>query len=142
MEPAGRRSGRNGESSAAQRGIRGNVIIYPQRPSAVATVLSPAVEDIVSYVCVVYVGSQKPTKEWLKEKAVPLCVRPDRVRCALRWLQAHNPLYAHVRIDEHVLAQDDVEQALDVRRRAAFGIRSAKSVELLERSGHPMHQCQ
>jgi hypothetical protein len=34
-------------------------------------------------------------------------VRPDRIRAALHWLKAHNPLYADVIIDEELLARWD-----------------------------------
>jgi hypothetical protein len=60
----------------SQRGIKGNVIIYPQRPPEIANLLPPSKKDILTPVCVIFVGSI-PTTEWLREKAKPLCVRRD-----------------------------------------------------------------
>ncbi|KAJ6580007.1 hypothetical protein DFH09DRAFT_830625, partial [Mycena vulgaris] len=55
-----------------QRGVRGHIIVYPQRPSAIATSLPPSMEDIVTLICVIFVGSQPPTQEWLQKKASPM----------------------------------------------------------------------
>ncbi|KAJ6575715.1 hypothetical protein DFH09DRAFT_915178, partial [Mycena vulgaris] len=86
-----------------QRGVRGHIIVYPQRPSAIAKTLPPSVEDIITPICVIFVGSSPPTPEWLKTKASPLIVRKERVLNALSWLKTHNHLYADVAIDPTVL---------------------------------------
>ncbi|KAJ7025256.1 hypothetical protein C8F04DRAFT_968049, partial [Mycena alexandri] len=83
----------------AQRGVRGHVIVYPQKPSSIAKTLPPSIDDITTPICVVFVGSQPPTAEWLKEKASPLIVRKERVLNALSWLKIHNTLYREVLID-------------------------------------------
>ena len=86
-----------------QRGMRGHIIIYPQHPQHIATVLPPSVEDIVTPVCVLFVGSKPPSQEWLQKKAKPLSVRREKVREALLWLKAHNHLYNDIVIDHNML---------------------------------------
>ncbi|KAJ7125919.1 hypothetical protein C8R44DRAFT_593527, partial [Mycena epipterygia] len=85
-----------------QRGVRGHVIVYPQRPSAIAKVLPPSIEEIITPICVIFVGSKPPTTEWLQKKAKPLTVPKEKVLNALAWLQAHNPLYKDVEINPRV----------------------------------------
>ncbi|KAJ7667189.1 hypothetical protein B0H17DRAFT_834371, partial [Mycena rosella] len=85
-----------------QRGVRGHVIVYPQRPSDIAKVLPPSIEEVVTPICVIFVGSNPPTKEWLQKKAKPLTVRKEKVLAALDWLKLHNPLYKDVEINRHV----------------------------------------
>ncbi|TFK57774.1 hypothetical protein BDN72DRAFT_782873, partial [Pluteus cervinus] len=82
-----------------QRGLRGHIIIYPQRPETVLNVLPPPLEDVVQPIAVIFVGSQRPSDEWLRQHATPLWVRADRVRRALLWLQKNNHLYRNVSID-------------------------------------------
>ncbi|KAF8235802.1 hypothetical protein L208DRAFT_1184089, partial [Tricholoma matsutake] len=86
-----------------QRGFHGNIIIYPQQSQKIASILPPSVEEIVSPICVIFVGSSPPSAQWLRDKAKPLAVRADKVRRALIWLKEHNPLYSHIRIDHNVL---------------------------------------
>ena len=84
----------------AQRGLKGHVIIYPQRPSEIARVLPPSLDDVLTPICVLFVGSTPPTAEWLRNKAKPLCVRREKIRNALLWLQKNNPLYFDIQINE------------------------------------------
>jgi len=86
-----------------QRGFHGNIIIYPQQPEKIASILPPSIEDTTSLICVIFVGSSPPSVEWLRHKARPLAVRANKIRQALTWLQKNNPLYAHVSIDYNVL---------------------------------------
>ncbi|KAJ7908622.1 hypothetical protein B0H13DRAFT_2331271 [Mycena leptocephala] len=79
------------------------------RPSAVARSLPPSITDIITPVCVIFVGSKPPTEEWLKKKATPLIVRKERVMNALAWLKVHNHLYRDVLIDHTVLASQPDE---------------------------------
>lgn len=81
-----------------QRGLKGHTIIYPQRPGKLATVLPPPVEDVLTFICVIFVGSSKLTSEWLRTKAKPLVVRREKVYKALQWLKDNNPLYKDVSI--------------------------------------------
>ncbi|KAI1782878.1 hypothetical protein LXA43DRAFT_904714, partial [Ganoderma leucocontextum] len=95
----------------AQRGFKGHIIVYPQRPEDVADVLPRPMTDVLTPLCVIFVGSRPPTLQWLREKAAPLIVRREKVRSALCWLRIHNRLYAHVHIDDSNLAalpEDDV----------------------------------
>ncbi|KIK53155.1 hypothetical protein GYMLUDRAFT_179343, partial [Collybiopsis luxurians FD-317 M1] len=88
---------------AWQRGIKGNIIIFPQRPSSVAKVLPPNVDDIASTICIIFIGSGRPTKEWLKTHAKPLVVRPGKIRRALEWLKSHNKWYKDIEINYELL---------------------------------------
>ncbi|KAI0083572.1 hypothetical protein BDY19DRAFT_987881 [Irpex rosettiformis] len=82
-----------------QRGMRGHIIIHPQHPDRLANSLPPPVEDIARPICVIFVGSTPPTREWLVSKGSPLAINRERVLNALLWLKANNPLYSHVQID-------------------------------------------
>jgi hypothetical protein len=86
-----------------QRGFHGNIIIYPQPSQKIASMLPPSIEEIVSPICVIFVGSSPPSPEWLRNKAKPLAVRADKVRQALIWLKNHNSLYSHIDIDHNTL---------------------------------------
>ncbi len=88
-----------------QRGFRGHIIVYPQYVDHLDSVLPPALETAVTPICVVFVGSTRPSKEWLLDKAKPLIVRRERIRAALRWLKIHNPLYQDIVIDEDAINQ-------------------------------------
>ena len=98
-------------SPTAQRGLKGHSIIYPQQPDQVANVLPPPVNETLAFICVIFVGSSALTTAWLREKAKPLAARREKVRGALRWLKANNPLYKNVEISEgnlNLLSEDDV----------------------------------
>src|SRR3984957_4650754 len=95
------------ELETSQRGFKGHVIVYPQDPSAIAQKLPPAMEEIVSPICVLFVGSKIPDERWLKEHAKPLVVRPTKIRRALIWLRDHNRLYKDIEINENVLREMD-----------------------------------
>ncbi|KAH9852985.1 hypothetical protein C2E23DRAFT_918336, partial [Lenzites betulinus] len=100
-----------GQRPNQQRGFKGHIIIHPQRPEGLDAMLPPTIDDIVTPICVIFVGAKPPTTEWLKKKAKPLCVRRERIRQALSWLHAHNPLYKDIIIDESRLEQlpeDDI----------------------------------
>ena len=58
-----------------QRGMKGHIIIYPQRPSEIARLLPPNMSDILSPICVLFVGSSPPSQDWLRDRAKPLIVR-------------------------------------------------------------------
>jgi len=45
-------------------------------------------------ICVVFVGTEPPDRNWLLEHATPSIVRREYVRAALLWLKRNNPLYA------------------------------------------------
>ncbi|KAF9031283.1 hypothetical protein BJ165DRAFT_1417671 [Panaeolus papilionaceus] len=77
-----------------QRGIHGHIIIYPQRPSEIAQVLPPSINDIITPICVLFV------------------VRREKVRSALVWLKQHNPLYRDIQINDGVLNELKEEQVL------------------------------
>ncbi|THU94168.1 hypothetical protein K435DRAFT_820047 [Dendrothele bispora CBS 962.96] len=87
----------------SQRGVRGHIIVYPQKPTGLLDLLPPPLEDVSSAACVIFVGSNPPTQEWLKQKATPLIFRKEKLRKALDWLKEHNPLYRHVRINHPFL---------------------------------------
>ncbi|KAF8064258.1 hypothetical protein FPV67DRAFT_1401039, partial [Lyophyllum atratum] len=87
---------------STQRGVKGHIIIYPQRPSTIAKSLPPSIDEICTPICVIFVGSSPPSREWLQQKAKPLSVRREKVREALLWLKKHNQLYKDIEID-HVM---------------------------------------
>ena len=98
-------------SPTAQRGLKGNTIVYPQQPGKLATVLPPPIDEILTYICIIFVGSSEISKEWLRTKAKPLVVRREKVYNALRWLKDHNPLYKDIEIateNVHALPEEDV----------------------------------
>jgi hypothetical protein len=95
-----------------QRGMKGHIIVYPQRPSDIAQVLPPSIDEIITPICVLFVGSSPPTEEWLHKKAKPLCVRREKVGNALIWLKNNNVLYNDIVINEGVLNSLDDEQIL------------------------------
>lgn len=86
-----------------QRAVHGHIIIYPQKPTAIAKTLPPPISDVITPICVIFVGSKPPTPEWLKDKARPLIVRKEKVQKALNWLKTHNHLYADIPIDQKAL---------------------------------------
>ena len=98
----------------SQRGIKGHIIIYPQKPSAIASILPPPLEEVSTPICVIFVGSSPPSKEWLQKKAKPLAVRREKVRNALMWLKNHNPHYKDVIINDSVLNSLPLEHILPV----------------------------
>ncbi|KAI9059611.1 hypothetical protein FKP32DRAFT_1614095 [Trametes sanguinea] len=83
-----------------QRGLKGHIIIHPQRPERLDAVLPPSVSDIVTPICVIFVGAKPPTVQWLQENAQPLVVRREKVRAALHWLKQNNVLYKDLTIDD------------------------------------------
>ncbi|KAK0446937.1 uncharacterized protein EV420DRAFT_1276348 [Desarmillaria tabescens] len=95
------------EKDYMQRGIRGHVIVYPQRPSEIARLLPPSVKEITSPLCVLFIGAYKPSDEWLRTKAKPLAVNGARIWAALKWLKNNNPLHRDIEINETVLQELD-----------------------------------
>lgn len=86
-----------------QHGVRGHFIIFPSYPERVSRLLPALIDKIVSYVCVLFVGSSRPTQEWLKKKAKPLLVRREKVHRALEWLKENNSLYKDIEINYDIL---------------------------------------
>ncbi|KAF9014230.1 hypothetical protein BDQ17DRAFT_1386702 [Cyathus striatus] len=80
------------KSLIIQLGIKGHVIIYPQSPTQLLNVLPPTLDDVVMHIC-------------LRDKAIPLVVRKEKVRKALEWLKTNNPLYSGITIDVSNLNQ-------------------------------------
>ncbi|KAF8331064.1 uncharacterized protein EI90DRAFT_2920895, partial [Cantharellus anzutake] len=89
--------------STAQRAFKGHVIVFPAQPESLSPFLPPSLEDVITPMCVVFVGITTPSKDWLLNNARPLIVRREKVRAALQWLLTHNPLYSDVILDEKEL---------------------------------------
>ncbi|KAF9057089.1 hypothetical protein BJ165DRAFT_1304485, partial [Panaeolus papilionaceus] len=87
----------------SQKGLKGNVILFPQDVTPVAQTLPPSLNELSAPVCIIFVGSHKPSDDWLLHKAKPLTIRPYVVRRALEWLKINNELYRHVTIDHDML---------------------------------------
>ena len=111
-----------------QRGVRGHIIIRPQHPERIETVLPLPMEEVAAPICVIFVGSKPPTEEWLKEHARPLCVRRQKIRDALLWLKAHNPLYKNVEVDVSRIASLPVHDIVPV---TAHHIRESDAQDVL-----------
>ncbi|KAF8997209.1 hypothetical protein BDQ17DRAFT_1179047, partial [Cyathus striatus] len=82
-----------------QRGLKGHVIVFSQKPSQLAKVLPPLIDDVTSMICVLFVGLQPPSSDWLCLKAKPLVVHHDKVCQALLWLKHNNPFYSDIEIN-------------------------------------------
>ncbi|KAF8340222.1 hypothetical protein F5887DRAFT_888761 [Amanita rubescens] len=89
----------------AQRGFTGHTIYFPQDTQFIATILPPPVDELLKYICILFVGLAKPSREFLVKHARPLAVRPDKVRQALVWLKANNILYRDIIINDQALAE-------------------------------------
>ncbi|KAG1725695.1 uncharacterized protein EDB91DRAFT_1062031 [Suillus paluster] len=100
----------NLQLSTNQRGIKGHIIIYPQRPESIAAILPLTVNEIITPISVIFVGSSPPSRAWLQEKARPLIARRENVRTALVWLKKHNRLYKDITISHDVL--DSMEEEM------------------------------
>lgn len=87
----------------AQHALKGNLIVYPQKPSDITKKLPPSIEEIISPICILFVGAYPPSNKWLRDKAKPLAVHAHKVRCALLWLKSHNHLYKDIETDDAVL---------------------------------------
>ncbi|KAG1885914.1 uncharacterized protein F5891DRAFT_1132702 [Suillus fuscotomentosus] len=98
----------------AQRGLKGNMIIFLQRPSKVLEMLPPSIEDVLTPIWVLFVGSSPPTTDWLRKHAKPLIVHKEKVWSALVWLCEHNVLYSDVLIDHDCLDSMSEEDILPV----------------------------
>ncbi|KAF8122156.1 hypothetical protein EV363DRAFT_1405140 [Boletus edulis] len=101
-------------ASIAQRGLRGHIIMFPQEPERVMDVLPRSIENATTPICVIFVGSSPPSKEWLLKHARPLVVRKERIFSALTWLHLHNPYYKDVRLDHSALESLEGEDILPV----------------------------
>ncbi|KAF8530625.1 hypothetical protein JB92DRAFT_3081202 [Gautieria morchelliformis] len=83
-----------------QCGMKGHIIIYLSNPEKLMHVLPPPMLDIITPICVLFVGSKPPSKEWLQTKAKPLYL--------------HNPLYSDIVIDHESLNNMLLEQIAPV----------------------------
>ncbi|KZV98827.1 hypothetical protein EXIGLDRAFT_582855, partial [Exidia glandulosa HHB12029] len=94
------------------RSDSGHIITYPQHVEHIASMLPPSLDEMSKRIAVIFVGATMPTPEWLRTKAKPLSVRADKVRAALVWLKAHNPLYRDIELNESVLSQLEADPHL------------------------------
>ncbi len=74
--------------------------------------LPPSLEEITAPICILFVGSQAPTQDWLRNHAKPLAVNGRHVRTALAWLKANNPYYRDIELNEPVLRYLDANPVL------------------------------
>lgn len=98
----------------AQHGLKGNIIVFPQCTSPILDMLPPPMEDVVTPICVLFVGSSPPTPNWLRQHAHLLIVRREKIRDMLLWLQEHNYLYCDVIIDQERIGSLDDKHVLPV----------------------------
>ncbi|KAJ3927516.1 MAG: hypothetical protein NXY57DRAFT_874506, partial [Lentinula lateritia] len=90
-------------TSTNQRGLKGNIIIFPQKATPLTKLLPPSLEELSNPICVIFVGSSHPSDEWLRSQAKPLTMQPGKVRAALMWLKLHNKWYKDIVINEDLL---------------------------------------
>ncbi|KAF9506622.1 hypothetical protein BS47DRAFT_1305075 [Hydnum rufescens UP504] len=89
--------------ATTQQGMKGHVIVFPQEPEKLTRSLPPPMEEVITPMCVIFVGSAPPTKEWMEKHARPLIVQHEKVRAALVWLKTNNPLYSDIIINHAVV---------------------------------------
>ncbi|KAF8344829.1 hypothetical protein F5887DRAFT_839825, partial [Amanita rubescens] len=104
------RGGNSGQN--AQRAYRGHTIFHQQDVGQFATLLPPSIEDILTPICVLFIGAHKPSLDWIRQHAKPLVVRANVVRQALQWLIQNNPLYSAVSLNHDVLDRIEREGGL------------------------------
>jgi hypothetical protein len=51
-----------------------------KKTKSIAQILPSFVANACTSICVIFIGSQHPTKEWLKHKAKPLVVRCEKIQ--------------------------------------------------------------
>ena len=96
----------------SQRAYTGHTIYFHQNIQGLANVLPPPIEEIIGHICVLFVGSHKPSQNFLRTHAKPLVVRAERVRAALLWLKTHNHLYQEIVINHTLLDSIELENGL------------------------------
>ena len=52
-----------GSRANIQRGVRGHYIMFPLYPKHISKILPITTEDLTRYMCILFVGSTKPSKE-------------------------------------------------------------------------------
>lgn len=62
-----------------QHNLKGYIVIFPSHPENLGQILPPPLSKVITPICVIFVGSCKPTKEWLLEKAKPLVIGHEKV---------------------------------------------------------------
>ncbi|KAJ3565934.1 hypothetical protein NP233_g7319 [Leucocoprinus birnbaumii] len=88
-------------------GLKGNVASYPLNPRDVAAYIAPSVlppspHILSSTICVTFIGPNGRPERFFPDTVY---VRRNRVRDALVWLKANNPLYHDIIISEENLSQ-------------------------------------
>ncbi|OSD06277.1 hypothetical protein PYCCODRAFT_1442534 [Trametes coccinea BRFM310] len=76
-----------------QRGLKGHVIVHPQRPEKLVSVLPPSLGDILTPIYVIF-----------------------RILDVLRWLNSHNPLLHHLVLPQNDLLPHDVHTKATMAR--------------------------
>ena len=98
----------------SQRGMKAHVMVFPQRPEQLETLLSPLLNNVSTAICVLFIGSKLPSANYLRTHATPLIVHREKVHNALLWLKANNLLYRDVSLNDEVLGSLGDEQMLPV----------------------------
>ncbi|KAF9054842.1 hypothetical protein BJ165DRAFT_1413058 [Panaeolus papilionaceus] len=101
-------------NSLSQRGLKGNIVVFPQSVETIASILPPNLSELSAPMCVIFIGSSQPLDQWILQKAKPLLVRPHQVHLALEWLRMHNSLYSNIEINEELLISLPDEHYLPV----------------------------
>jgi hypothetical protein len=119
-----------GDFRSTQRGYKASCVSYPQPVDKLPSVLPVRPADIADFLRVVFISVCKPIK---RHTANFLGVRPEKVRAALLYLIAHNPLYTHIRIDEDIL---DEYLNIDLDNIIIDSIDDASQIDDAEHAGY------
>ncbi|KAH8751665.1 hypothetical protein F5883DRAFT_377966, partial [Diaporthe sp. PMI_573] len=86
---------------------KGHITVYVNDlESLIATVLPHPLIKVMESIRVCWSGGQVPSATDLSKL---MSVRRDKILQALRWKKAHDELYAHIHIDEQVMATWDID---------------------------------
>ncbi|KAI0698760.1 hypothetical protein C8Q76DRAFT_633827, partial [Earliella scabrosa] len=92
-DAAPREPGGRNDPITSQRCIRGNVLVMPQNSTHLNSVLPPAPEVIRNFVCAVFIGKTRPTRDTIGRLG-PVLVHKSLVHTMIQFLLAANPHYA------------------------------------------------
>ena len=89
-----------GPPQARQQALLGNVISFPQNSATLVPFLPRSLATVAEHVTVFFPADDAASLRHAPE----FVVRRARVHAAILWLQAHNPFYADVLVDDAALA--------------------------------------
>ena len=85
-----------------QSQLKGHIVTYPMNPTTVLAKLPLRVDRVAEVIKVVFLSKRKLSFEEAKHLSF-FIVQRSKIMQALKWLIAHNPLYADVEIDDEAV---------------------------------------